>query len=180
MLVITIPGGESFNDETNEFITTQEIRLELEHSLVSLSKWESTWEKAFLGPEPKTTAETLGYVVAMTLNQDVPLEAYSRLTNENLNQVNAYIAAKMTATSIKEDPRRKPSREVVTSEVLYSLMIALNIPFECEEWHLNRLLTLLRVCEQKNTPPKKMTPGEIAAQNRELNAQRKRAHQTTG
>ena len=179
MLKLIIAGGEFFDEANSEFVPREGVVLELEHSLVSLSKWESTWEKPFLGNEKKTLAETIGYIQAMTLTPDVPPEVYTRLTDAHFEQVNKYIEAKMTATWFR-DKSGPPSREIITTELIYYWMVTLNIPFECENWHLNRLFTLIKVCNQKNSPPKKMSKRELAQRNRELNAQRKAQLNTKG
>ena len=184
MLKLIIPENSEFFDETKgEFITLPEVVLELEHSLVSLSKWESFFEKPFLSNEEKTDSETFWYIRAMTLTPDVPDEVYRRITHHHVRQVNDYIAAKMTATWFSERPgesKKPPPKETITSELIYYWMIALNIPFECQNWHLNRLLTLIEVCNRKNAPQKKMSKAEIAARNRQLNAERRRKYGTNG
>lgn len=180
MLTIIVPLAEGFDEASNEFVVSQSITLELEHSLVSLSKWEAITEKAFLGKTEKTDEETLLYVKAMTLTENVPDEVYKRLTRENIEAINTYVSAKMTATWFSSAPTQTPNRETITSELIYYWMISLNIPFECQHWHLNRLLTLIRVCNQKNAPQKKLGRREQLAKQRELNAQRKAALGTTG
>ena len=180
MLKITIPGGEYFNEETGEFINIKGQTLELEHSLVSLSKWESKWHKPFLTKEEKTVEEITDYIRCMTVTPNVKNDTYTNLTNENIAEINAYIENPMTATTVYDDSKQGSSREIITSELIYYWMIASNIPFECQKWHLNRLLTLIRICEIKNEPPKKMSKGEIMSRNRSLNAARKKRLNTHG
>lgn len=180
MLSITIPGVELFDETTQQFVNSEDVALELEHSLISLSKWESEWEKAFLGPKPKTSEETLGYIESMTLTPNISPEVYLRLTQDNLKQINEYIEAKMTATWFSDTKNGKTSREIITAEIIYYWMIALNIPMSCETWHLNRLFTQIKVLNQKNTPAKKMTQQQAAAKQRELNEQRRAQHGSSG
>lgn len=168
-----------FNEKTGEFFNTKEQTLQLEHSLVSLSKWESKWNKAFLSKEQKTTEQILDYIRCMTITQNVNPDVYNALTNENIETINNYINSPMTAT-VFYDKNSKKSNETVTSELIYYWMIALNVPMECQRWHLNRLLTLIRVCNIKNTPPKKMNKRELMSRNAALNAARRSKLNTRG
>lgn len=180
MLRINIPGGELWDERNNEFVFAKGQTLQLEHSLVSLSKWESKWCKPFLSSEAKTTEETIDYIKCMTVTQNVKPELYNFLTNEHITMVNDYISAPMTATTFSKDGPGGRHREIVTAELIYYWMIALNIPFECQKWHLNRLLTLIRVCNIKNAPPKKMSKRQIMNRNTALNAERRRLMGTNG
>lgn len=185
MLRITIPAtvSEQFDEATNEFIYTVETKeqvLQLEHSLVSISKWESKWNKAFLGQQKKTDEEILDYIRCMTLTQNVNPNVYNCLTAENYTAINDYIEAPMTATYFSDNKNAGKSREIVTAELIYYWMIAYNIPVEFQKWHLNKLLTLIRVCEIKNSPPKKRSQREIMKQNAALNAARRRKFHSKG
>lgn len=180
MLKITIPAGEQWDEINQVFINTKEQTLQLEHSLVSLSKWESKWCKAFLTKNEKTDEETIDYIKCMTITQNVDPNVYNCLTKENIEQIKKYIEAPMTATYFSEEHSGKSSREQVTSELIYYWMIALNIPMECQKWHLNRLLTLIRVCNIKNQPPKKMSKRALMNRNSALNASRRKRLNTKG
>ena len=180
MLKITVPALESFNNETQEFVYGKEAILQLEHSLVSISKWESKWHKAFLGKQEKTNEEVVDYIRCMTITQNVDPDIYYRLSAENIELINNYIDDPMTATVINEMPGRSKSREIITSELIYYWMIAYNIPVEFQKWHLNRLLTLIRVCSIKNSPPKKMSAREVMANNTKLNAERRKMLNSRG
>lgn len=161
MLQIVIPSSEQYDEEKQEFVYTKEYTLQLEHSLVSISKWESKWCKSFLTSKDKSYEETLDYIKCMTLTQNLDSQVFNNLSNDNIEKINKYIEAPMTATFFSEDKSSKSNREIVTSELIYYWMIALNIPFECQKWHLNRLLVLIRVCNIKNQPPKKRSRREI-------------------
>ena len=180
MIEITVSAVRLFNDQTWEFVTIPETVLKLEHSLVSISKWESKWHRAFLSKGDRTFEENIDYIRCMTLNKNVDPNVYYGLTQKNIDDINAYIDDPMTATKFMvNDENKKPSREKTTSELIYYWMIALNIPFECQKWHLNRLLTLIEVCSRKNAPPKKRGQKDIAARNK-LNRERKARLGTRG
>ena len=179
MLSLIIQSNELWDERRQEFIQIDSQVLELEHSLVSLSKWESKWNKAFLSKEPKTYEESIDYIRCMTLTQNVNPDTYLGLTNEQINEVNKYIEAPMTATTVN-NKNSKRSREIVTSELIYYWMISLQIPFECQYWHLNRLMTLIQVCNVKNAPPKKMSKRSIMSRNAALNAARRKQLNSNG
>lgn len=179
MLKIIIPETELYDEVREEFITLKSQELQLEHSLVSISKWESKWHKPFLSDKEKSTEEILDYIKCMTITQNVKDETYKRLNGENIKAINDYIGDSMTATTFN-DNNNKPSREIITAEIIYYWMIANQIPMECQKWHINRLLTLIKVCSIKNSPSKKMSRQEILNRNRALNAARKKELNTTG
>ena len=182
MLQITIPDAELFDEKTQRFITIKGQTLQLEHSLVSISKWESKWKKAFLDQQALTPEETRSYVRCMTITQHVDPNVYQYLTNENIAEVMAYIDDKMTATTIKEiEGRSRARRASITSELIYYYMTAYNIPFDpCQKWHLNRLMMLIKVCDEKNAPQKKMSRRQSASQYSKLNAARRARMGTRG
>lgn len=179
VLKITVCLREFFDEETQEFISENFV-LEMEHSLVALSKWESKYEKPFLNTNAKTTEDIIGYIEAMILTEEYPDDILEKLSQENLSAINEYIDAKMTATWFSEVPGAPRSREIITAELIYYWMIQFQIPFEAQYWHLNRLFTLIRVCNMKNAKPTKMSRSEIAARNRALNEQRKQQLGTRG
>ena len=180
MLQIIIPATELWDEKREIFINTKEQILQLEHSLVSLSKWESKWCKPFLSKEAKTIDETIDYIKCMTITQNVDPDVYYAITRNNIEEVNKYIEAPMTATTFSKTTNGKPNREQITAELIYYWMIALNIPFECQKWHLNRLLTLIKVCDIKNQAPKKMGRNEQLRSNAALNAARRKHYNTKG
>lgn len=180
MLKLIVPGDEFFNEETEEFTTQGDFELELEHSLISLSKWESKHQKPFLASSDKTPEEILSYIECMILTPIYPEGLIQRFGNIQFSQVNEYIESKESATTFGDMPERKGRGEVITSELIYYWMVAFTIPFECETWHLNRLFALIRICNLKNSKPQKMSKSEIAARNRELNAQRRAQYNTRG
>lgn len=179
MLSIEISGGELFDEKNEEFINVKSMILQLEHSLVSISKWESKWKKPFLHSE-KTEEESLDYIKCMTINHNVPDYVYKILNGNDMKQIMDYIADPMTATTFPQEITKKFNREIVTAERIYYWMIAQQIPFECRKWHLNKLITLIKVCALENTPPKKMSKKDILARNSALNAARKAKLNTRG
>lgn len=181
MLQITIRPFELFDEGKQEFISYKKAQvLQLEHSLISISKWEQKWHKAFLSKNDKTYEETIYYIQCMTLTQNVDPISYYFISDDDMNRINEYISDSMTATFFMEDKKPARSSDVVTSELIYYWMIALGIPFECQKWHLNRLLTLIKVCQIKNAPPKKRSERDIMAQNAALNAARRKRLNTKG
>lgn len=180
MLRITIPATELWDERNERIIRTKEQTLQLEHSLVSISKWEMTWGKPFLSKETKTVDETIDYVRCMTLTQNVNPNVYFALNDEVLKQVNDYIDNPMTATTFSEDKSGRPNREIITAEIVYYWMSALQIPMDCQKWHFNRLLAYIRVCNIKNQPPKKMGQAEMMRRNTALNAARRQQLNTKG
>jgi hypothetical protein len=147
--------------------------------LVSLSKWESNWNKPFLAKEEKTHEETIDYIKCMTITQNVDDIVYEYIPNPILDRISNYIKANKTATKFSNQ-EKTINREIITAEIIYYWMIALNIPFECQKWHLNRLLTLINVCNAKNMTPKKMSKNEIMSRNAALNAARRNALHSKG
>lgn len=182
MLKIVVPAGEIYDPATNEFINTKEQILQLEHSLITLSKWEAKWHIHFINNKKITTEQMLDYIRCMTMTPNVDPNVYLVLTKENLNEISDYINNPMTATTVHnhKKPGAAPSREITTSEVLYYQMIQFGIPFECEKWHLNRLLMLIKVCAAYSSPDKKMSKSAIAKQYSQLNNARRAAMHTKG
>lgn len=180
MLTIEIPQGEEAYDEASQkFFYPHTVKINMEHSLVSLSKWESRFEKSFLNTSEKTIEEVVYYMECMLVG-DTPKSVLQALTEDNLKSINNYIEAAMTGTKFfgKEPPEARP--QTVTAELIYYWMITYNIPVEFQHWHLNRLMTLIKVCVQKNAPAKKMSPAEQAAEQRELNRRRKEQYGIQG
>jgi hypothetical protein len=188
MLEIDVPESEAWDNDREEFVLIPGGHLCLEHSLISLSKWESKHEKPFLVDDPpKTSAELLDYIRCMTVNKGVKPETYLGLTQSDYEKINKYISAPMTATTFNDSRKQKGKtvsygrrhQHIITSEELYYDMIAFQIPFECEKWHINRLLTLIRICSIKSEPDK-MKGKDLAKHNRSLNAARRAQHHTKG
>lgn len=176
MIKIEVPEKEFFNEATQEFYNIKGCTLQLEHSLISISKWESKWHKPFVTgkyDEPKTSEEILDYIRCMTLNSNIPPEVYYCLTEADVKAICDYINDPMTASTVSNIGGSHGRGEVVTSELVYYWMVAYQIPFECEKWHFNRLLMLIRICNAKNRDPKKMSNREIYKRNSALNAARR-------
>lgn len=198
MFEITIPGEELWDARRAEFTSTKAVTLRLEYSLVSLSKWESKWHIPFFDDSIEKTPEQMqDFVRCMTVTQGVDPTVYARLTVENLNAIYRYMEDPMTATwfvgegrpgeknqngTAKRRARRRPpgTGKVLTSEVLYSRMFQAGVPIECERWHLNRLMTLIRVCQEEQAPPRKMSRKDALRQRRELNAARMKKYGARG
>ena len=181
MLFLEIPEALYFDDLTSTFTTYKKETLQLEHSLVSVSKWESIWRKPFLSTDQKTTEEMIDYVRCMTITQNVNPEVYKRITPQLLEKVTAYIMDEPVATWFTEAPGSQKSKEVTTAEIIYYWMVASTIPFDpCQKWHLNRLLALIRVCSIKNQPPKKMNKKEALSKRSALNKARRTQGHTKG
>ena len=192
-LEITVPGRELYDPVNDLFSYSKETTLKLEHSLVSLSKWESKWKIPFLslgqqrlGKEKGkqlTPEQLIDYVRCMTLTQNVDPSVYNCLTKENMDAILKYIEDPMTATTINQQQKKKGSSQgrVITSELIYAWMAILRIPYEvCQKWHLNRLLTLIQVTGLEQEPPKKMDPKNVLKQNHSLNAARRMRHHSKG
>lgn len=180
MLTIVVPAFEVYKEDSDEFVTLPEVELQLEHSLVSLSKWESKFQKSFIGKNDKTRDEMFGYIECMILNRKIPRGVISRLTLENLDAIQNYIESKESATMFGELPSKRGPNQTITSELIYSWLVMFNIPFEVETWHLNRLFSLIRICNDRNQPKKKMSRRELVEKQRELNEKRRRQFNTSG
>ena len=171
MLKVVIPPiKELWDSQKEQFVSFDGATLELEHSLVSVSKWESKWNKSFLASKEMTYEETLYYIECMTLDENIDSDIYTKLTKENIDEIHDYIYAPMTATTVPENKKIGGRKEIVTSELIYYWMIESGIPFECQYWHLNRLLTLIKVCGFKRQDPKKASKSELMRQHAAINA----------
>ena len=182
MLQLQIPDTELFDEQQQKFITIKGQTLQLEHSLVSISKWESKWKKPFIERKDMTVEETIDYVRCMTITQNVNQRVYNLLTPEHIKKVMDYINDPATATTIKKlEGKGKGSSSIITSEVVYYYMTAYNIPFDpCQKWHFNRLMMLIKVCDEKNAPQKKMSKRQAAGQYKNLNAMRRAKNHSRG
>lgn len=178
MLTLHVDARELFDESKQEFITVPESTIHLEHSLVAISKWEAKWCKPFLGKKEHTTEQTFDYIKCMITDEEFDPNVVYGLNREQIEAINAYISAPMTATSFG-DNKKSPSNKIITSELMYYWMVALQIPFECQYWHVARLLTLIRVCDEENNP-KKMSRGDIMKRNASLNAARRKQLHSKG
>lgn len=182
MLKIVVPECTDgvFDSANNEFYYCKRTVLVLEHSLLSISKWESKWCKPFLTKDAKTLEELLSYIECMTINHSsINEDVYKCLTGDNIKDIENYVSSPMTATTFSNTTSTQ-SREIITSELIYYWMIEFGIPFECEKWPINRLITLIRVCGIKNSNGQKMSKQAVARQNREINAMRRAKWHTKG
>lgn len=182
MIRILLPEKELYDEVNNKFVYLPSRELILEHSLVSISKWESKWHKSFLNTDDKSFDEVMDYIKCMCVEELEDENDLYRLSEENVSDINAYIQDSMTATTFSDfsDNKNTKPREIITSEIIYYWMIANNIPFECQYWHLNKLLTLIKVCSIKNSPEKKMSTSEILSRNKALNAARRKKMNSKG
>ena len=182
MIRILLPEKELYDEVNNKFVYLPSRELILEHSLVSISKWERKWRKSFLNTDDKSFDEVMDYIKCMCVEELEDENDLYRLSEENVSDINAYIQDSMTATTFSDfsDNKNTKSREIITSEIIYYWMIANNIPFECQYWHLNKLLTLIKVCSIKNSPEKKMSTSEILSRNKALNAARRKKMNSKG
>lgn len=179
-LTISVLGKDFFDPKTNRFITVKPQKLVLEHSLLSISKWEMKWHKPYLTKEPKSEEENFDYIRCMCITEPSDPNVFLALTRENIQDIAVYIADPMTATTF-HNRDQKPSREIITNELIYFWMANFSIPFDpCQKWHLNRLMTLIEVASIKNQPPKKMSQRDILNQNASLNAIRRAKYGTKG
>ena len=180
MLQITIPEWEYYDEKEEVFVEVKKQTLQLEHSLVSVSKWESRWHKPYLKKEEKTYEESIDYIRCMTITKNVDPKCYYGITNKVMKQIDDYVNDSMTATWFNEQGNKRKNNKVITSELIYSWMITLDIPIECERWHLNRLFVLIRICDIQNSPKKKMSNRDKLMQQHKLNEARKRKYGTRG
>lgn len=180
MLRITIPAGDLWDEVNERFIIVEEQTLELEHSLFSLSEWETKWLKPFLTKEIKTQEEIIDYIRCMTITPNVDPNIYRLMTVDMTQEILQYIDAPMTATWFNDKKGGKSSSEQITNEIIYYWMATANIPMECQYWHLNRLLTLIKVFNVKQQPKKKMSKNQIIRDTAAINAERKKQLNTRG
>lgn len=180
MLTIIVPETELYDEQNNEFIQIKEQTLVLEHSLVSIAKWESKWKKSYLSSKNKTFEETVDYIKCMTITKNVNPLIYKSLNRKALESIERYINDPMTATYFSEKDNRPAGPSIITAEIVYYWMISLGVPMECQKWHFNRLIALIKVCNIKNNPGKRMSSREILTRNQALNEERRRKYNTRG
>lgn len=180
MLKLNIQPVEFYDENLNEFVTIPGLKLVLEHSLYTISKWESRWMKPFIATKDKTNSEMLDYILCMDVTDNLTMETIHSIQQTDLTRILTYIDSSMTATTFNDTDSGSKSREIITSELIYYWMIALQIPLECEHWHLNRLMTLIKICNIKNSPPKKQNKQAMLNNQRELNKQRRAQNNSTG
>lgn len=186
MLTIVVPGREnreSWDERKEEFVILPPIKekiIQLEHSLISISKWESKYCKPFINTKEKTNEEMMDYIKFMTITPNVDPSVYDRLSEENIRDISQYMEAPMTATTIKNTNQNKRSGRFITSELIYCWMTQLNIPFECEKWHINRLMMLIQVCNEENKEPKKQSKRETAQNFAAINAANRKRFNSKG
>lgn len=183
MFQVIIPTTEFWDERKQEFVYSKGATFQIEHSLVSISKWESKWHKSFLSPKnqaSRTREEFIDYVRCMTITQNVDPKVYEYLTNANIAAIHKYMNDPMSATQFASSPESRPGGDTKTAEVIYWEMLVCGIPFECQKWHLNRLLKLIEVCSRKNGNGKPMSKGEIMRRNARINAARRKKHHTRG
>lgn len=182
MLEMTISEKEFYQEHTSKFIQIPECKVTLEHSLISLAKWESKWQVPFFDGKPKTPTQNLDYIRCMVVGNIKDDRIFDHLSEEEVLQIQSYMAAPMTATTFSErnKSKRKVKKETMTAEVIYARMCTHNISFECQKWHLNRLLTLIRVCDLRDSPPEKMSKKETSMWYAEQNANRRAKYGTRG
>ena len=182
---VEIDGVEMFDERTSRFIVVKPTVLTMEHSLIAVSKWESKFHIPFLREGDKTPEQLLYYFECMTINQNVNPDVYKAITPEKQKEILAYIKDPMTATWINDNGKivkgkKRGVDQEITSELIYFWMSQYNLPSEYEKWHLNRLLTLIQICNQYNSPQKKMNKNDIIRNNDAINAARRAAMKTRG
>lgn len=182
MLNLVIPESEWFDSNTNKFIYYPETKLQMEHSLIAISKWEAKWKKPFLRKEQRTTEEFIDYLRCMTINQNVDPKIYYRLGKKEIDIIQQYIDDPHSATTFSNFKENKPGKkEVITSELIYYWMVSAQIPFECEKWHLSNLMNLLRIADIKSGgKSNKMPKADTYKQYRALNEARRAKHHSKG
>ena len=173
-ITIKVPAAELWDPVKEQFVSIKEQTLLMEHSLLSVDKWESRWKKSYISSENKTPVEVIDYLKCMTITKNVDPYVYYAIPASELKRIDKYISDPMTATTFNDRNEKRGRKEVITSEIIYWQMTQLNIPLEWEKRHLNKLLTLIRVAAIKSQAPQKMTKADIARQNKALNAARRK------